>query len=184
VDAQVRRVEALVATHRASVNRLAAVAAASGRALFSGGSFYLCRGEGAWTNEGNGRAGGPMALTLAKAVSQVTPKDVAWLSYNASTYAAAAAAAQAPRGAVVAGFGPKPAGGDPAFPAGTNAAWMVAPMARQTDFSAYGDLVVNQHWAFGDGAAAAPGYDVPILPPSGVAQLFIYELLGRAISGG
>ncbi len=63
----------------------------------------------------------------------------------------------------------------------TNAAWIVSPIARQTDFSSYGDLLVDQHWDFGDGAVAAPGYDVPILPPSGVAQLFIYQLLARAV---
>lgn len=354
-DAHVQRVEALVAAQRASVNRLAAAAAASGKALFSGGSFYLCCGEGAWTDEGNSRAGGPMALGVAQSVSQVKARDVVWVSYTASTYeAVAAAAAQAPQGTVVVGFGPKPPSGRAAFPfwidsltepgeddgltlmgnvlslwsmvgevaaetarggktmvfwesvwvpgagarnphyanamfhhgppkmeriqagvlsaayldyvggmvkaiaeqempkilevaktvneraaagtpatlvamshlipavakagnaklklagdangvnsngylvylgyygvdlemwrtvrlAGTNAAWIVSPIARQTDFSSYGDIVVDQHWDFGDGAVAAPGYDVPILPPSGVAQLFIYELLKRAI---
>lgn len=355
VDEHVQRAEALVASHRASVNRFAAAATASGKALFSGGSFYLCCGESAWTDEAYSRAGGPMALGRVKSITEVKAKDVVWLSYTSTTYEAAAAmAAHAPPGAIVVAFGPKPATGDPAFPfwvdsltapadddsltlmgnvlslwsmigevaaetarggktmvfwesvwvpganarnphyantmfhhgppkmerikagtlsaayldyvsamlkaiaeqempkildiaktvneraaagtpatlvamshlipavakggspklklaadangvnsngylvylgyygvdlemwrnvrlAGTNAAWIVSPIARQTDFSTYGDTVVSQHWDFGDGAVAAPGYDVPILPPSGLAQLFIYELLRRAV---
>jgi hypothetical protein len=40
--------------------------------------------------------------------------------------------------------------------------------------------VINEHWLVGDAAVDVPGYDVRILPPSGICQLFIYELLLRA----
>ena len=61
------------------------------------------------------------------------------------------------------------------------AAWIVVPLAGQKlNCEEYGDVFINQHWEFGDAAVAMPGYDVRILPPSGVAQLFIYELMMRA----
>ncbi len=61
------------------------------------------------------------------------------------------------------------------------AAWIVVPLAGQKlNFEQYGDVFINQQWEFGDAAVAMPGYDVRILPPSGVAQLFIYELMMRA----
>ena len=61
------------------------------------------------------------------------------------------------------------------------AAWIVVPLAGQKlNFEQYGDVFINQQWEFGDAAVAMPGYDVRILPPSGVAQLFIYEVMMRA----
>jgi hypothetical protein len=61
------------------------------------------------------------------------------------------------------------------------AAWIVVPLVGQKlNFEQYGDVFINQQWEFGDAAVAMPGYDVRILPPSGVAQLFIYELMRRA----
>jgi hypothetical protein len=61
------------------------------------------------------------------------------------------------------------------------AAWIVVPLVGQKlDFEQYGDVFINQQWEFGDAAVAMPGYDVRILPPSGVAQLFIFELMMRA----
>jgi len=60
------------------------------------------------------------------------------------------------------------------------AAWIVSSLPTEVDFAQWGDTVVNQHWPIGDCAIAVPGYDVRILPPSAVAQLFIYELLLRA----
>ncbi|NQT93839.1 MAG: hypothetical protein HQ559_13855 [Lentisphaerae bacterium] len=35
--------------------------------------------------------------------------------------------------------------------------------------SVAGELFVEQHWPFGDCAVQFPGYDIKILPPSGVA---------------
>jgi uncharacterized phosphosugar-binding protein len=60
------------------------------------------------------------------------------------------------------------------------AVWVVAPLPDEVDFRQFGDVVINEHWLVGDGAVDVPGYDVKILPPSGVAQLFIYELMLRA----
>jgi len=61
------------------------------------------------------------------------------------------------------------------------AAWIMVPLAGQElNFEQYGDVFINQHWEPGDAAVAMPGYDIRILPPSGVAQLFIYEVLRRA----
>jgi hypothetical protein len=64
--------------------------------------------------------------------------------------------------------------------AGATAAWIVAPHASEVNFWRFGDVVIDQHWTVGDCAVEAPGYDVRILPPSGIAQLFIYETLVRA----
>ena len=61
------------------------------------------------------------------------------------------------------------------------AAWIVVPLAgEKLNFEQYGDVFINQHYEPGDAAVAMPGYDVRILPPSGVAQLFIYEVMMRA----
>ena len=64
--------------------------------------------------------------------------------------------------------------------AGATAVWIVSPLPAEVDFRQFGDVVINEHWLVGDGAVDVPGYDVRILPPSGIAQLFIYELLLRA----
>jgi hypothetical protein len=61
------------------------------------------------------------------------------------------------------------------------AAWIMVPLSGQKlNFEQYGDVFINQHWEPGDAAVAMPGYDIRILPPSGVAQLFIYEVMLRA----
>lgn len=62
------------------------------------------------------------------------------------------------------------------------AIWIVSPLPDQVDYEQFGDVFVDQHWRLGDCAVEVPGYDVRILPPSGLAQLFIYELLMRAAS--
>lgn len=64
--------------------------------------------------------------------------------------------------------------------AGARAVWIVAPLPNEVDFKQFGDVVIDQHWSIGDCAVAAPGYDIRILPPSGIAQLFIYELIMHA----
>lgn len=57
------------------------------------------------------------------------------------------------------------------------AAWIVSPLPTEVYFSQWGDVVIDQHWRIGDCAVEARGYDIRILPPSGVAQLFVYETL-------
>ncbi len=63
---------------------------------------------------------------------------------------------------------------------GAHAIWLGAAEPRPLDFAYRGDTFINEHWDFGDGVVAVPGYDVPILPASGIAELFVYELLLRA----
>lgn len=64
--------------------------------------------------------------------------------------------------------------------AGATAIWIVSPLPTEVDFAQWGDMVINQHWKIGDCAVQARGYDVRILPPSGIAQLFIYQIMLRA----
>jgi hypothetical protein len=64
--------------------------------------------------------------------------------------------------------------------AGAKAVWIVAPLPNEVDFKQFGDVVINQHWSIGDCAVTVPGYDIRILPPSGIAQLFIYEVMMHA----
>ncbi len=63
---------------------------------------------------------------------------------------------------------------------GAKALWIASPLPTAVDFNQWHDVVLDQHWQIGDSAVTAPGYDVRILPPSGVAQLFIYEMLMHA----
>ncbi|MBI2680954.1 MAG: hypothetical protein HYX25_08115 [Candidatus Solibacter usitatus] len=61
------------------------------------------------------------------------------------------------------------------------AVWICIPKAGQRlDLKRYGDILIDQHWAEGDAAVSMPGYDVKILPPSGIAQLVIYETMLHA----
>ncbi len=61
---------------------------------------------------------------------------------------------------------------------------MVAPLSDEVDFKQFGDIVIDQHCSIGDCAVAVPGYDIRILPPSGITQLFINELIMRAAVAG
>jgi len=65
--------------------------------------------------------------------------------------------------------------------ANAKAVWIIVPVATQTyNFAQYGDVVINQHYEEGDAAVKMPGYDIQILPPSGISQLFVYEAMIRA----
>lgn len=61
-----------------------------------------------------------------------------------------------------------------------NAVWITGELANEADFSGCSEIVIDEHWPFGDASVLAPGYDVRLLPVSGIAQLFIYELLVNA----
>jgi hypothetical protein len=63
---------------------------------------------------------------------------------------------------------------------GSTAAWIVSTLPTEVHFAQWGDVVIDQHWRIGDCAVEVPGYDIRILPPSGIAQLFMYEMLLRA----
>jgi hypothetical protein len=61
------------------------------------------------------------------------------------------------------------------------AVWICVPKpGEKLDFEQHNDILIDQHWAEGDAAVSMPGYDVKILPPSGIAQLVIYEAMLRA----
>ncbi|MBN2584321.1 MAG: hypothetical protein JXL80_14770 [Planctomycetes bacterium] len=66
--------------------------------------------------------------------------------------------------------------------AGAALAWSMTDYSTDPDFGPAavpaGEIVVGQHWALGDAVVEVPGYDVKILPPSGVvaeAVLFMVE---------
>jgi uncharacterized phosphosugar-binding protein len=64
--------------------------------------------------------------------------------------------------------------------ADAKAVWFASPLPTAVNFSQWGDLVIDEHWKIGDCAVQVPGYDVCILPPSGIAQLYLYEMMVRA----
>ncbi|MDB6128758.1 MAG: hypothetical protein JWM35_2654, partial [Verrucomicrobia bacterium] len=61
--------------------------------------------------------------------------------------------------------------------AGATAAWIVSPLPGDADFRQFGDTVIDQHWQIGDAAVIVPGYDIRILPPSGILQLVVFDTL-------
>ena len=61
--------------------------------------------------------------------------------------------------------------------AGAGAAWALASSVKPAEPASAGDTFLDEHWEAGDAAVTVWGYDVPILPPSGIAQLFLYRLL-------
>jgi hypothetical protein len=60
---------------------------------------------------------------------------------------------------------------------GATAAWIVSPLPGEVGFRQFGDTVIAQPWDLGDAYVSVPGYDIRILPPSGVIQLLIFDLL-------
>ena len=55
--------------------------------------------------------------------------------------------------------------------AGATAAWIVSPLPQDVDFGEFGDTVIDQEWKIGDADVQVPGYDIRILPPSGIVEL-------------
>ena len=53
----------------------------------------------------------------------------------------------------------------------------VEPLPEDVDFSEFGDEVIDQEWTIGDATVAPKGYDMRILPPSGIAELTLYRCL-------
>jgi len=43
------------------------------------------------------------------------------------------------------------------------------------------DAVIHPHWSYGDALATVPGYDVPILPASGIVQAAIYWAVAGSV---
>jgi hypothetical protein len=61
--------------------------------------------------------------------------------------------------------------------AGSNATWIQSPEPHMPDVTYWGDVSINAHWDFGDAAVPVPGYDVSLMPASGISQLFMYDLI-------
>lgn len=57
------------------------------------------------------------------------------------------------------------------------AIWAIAPVEDMSLYEKRGDLFIDEQWRIGDAAVAVPGYDVKILPPSGVIQLATYWMI-------
>lgn len=60
------------------------------------------------------------------------------------------------------------------------AVWIVSPLPTAVNFAQWGDVIIDQEWKIGDCALEIPGYDVKVFPLSGVAQVYIYEMLLHA----
>jgi hypothetical protein len=66
--------------------------------------------------------------------------------------------------------------------AGANLAWSMTDYNNTKDANIgpaslpKGEIVVGQHWALGDAVATVPGYDIKILPPSGVIGEAIFRM--------
>jgi hypothetical protein len=59
---------------------------------------------------------------------------------------------------------------------GARSAWIGVPMGDDLDYPGL-DIFIDPFWRFGDAVVEIPGYDVKIMPPSGVLQSMIYWLL-------
>jgi hypothetical protein len=60
-------------------------------------------------------------------------------------------------------------------PTGAKIAWCFTDYKPEAVKSVLpGEIYINQHWAMGDSLVTVPGYDVKILPPSGVIEDAIY----------
>lgn len=59
---------------------------------------------------------------------------------------------------------------------GARSVWVGVPMEDDLDYPGL-DLFIDPSWKFGDAVVEIPGYDVKVLPPSGVIQSMIYWML-------
>ena len=66
--------------------------------------------------------------------------------------------------------------------AGTGLVWCITDYNdKEIEAIKPGEILINQHWAFGDAVVAVPGYDVNILPTSGVVSELIYWMTNAEI---
>jgi len=59
---------------------------------------------------------------------------------------------------------------------GARSVWAGAPVGDDLDYPSL-DLFIDPFWRLGDAVVEIPGYDVKVMPPSGVIQSMIYWLL-------
>jgi len=64
---------------------------------------------------------------------------------------------------------------------GASNAWVGVPMEDDLRYPDL-DIFIYPHWKFGDFSVEVPGYDVKVLPPSGVLQSIVYWLLSGEIT--
>lgn len=64
---------------------------------------------------------------------------------------------------------------------GVRSAWAGVPMNDDLDYPGL-DVFINPFWKFGDAVVEIPGYDVKVLPPSGVIQSMIYWILSGEVA--
>jgi hypothetical protein len=64
---------------------------------------------------------------------------------------------------------------------GANIAWVGVPVDDDLRYPDL-DIFIYPYWKFGDFSVEVPGYDVKILPPSGVLQSIVYWLLSGEIT--
>lgn len=59
---------------------------------------------------------------------------------------------------------------------GARSVWVGVPMGDDLDYQGL-DVFIDPFWRFGDAVVEIPGYDVKVMPPSGVIQSMIYWML-------
>ena len=59
---------------------------------------------------------------------------------------------------------------------GARSAWVGVPMGDDLDYPGL-DVFIDPFWRLGDAVVEIPGYDVKVMPPSGVIQSMIYWML-------
>jgi len=64
---------------------------------------------------------------------------------------------------------------------GGRSLWIAVPMDDDLEYPGL-DIFVDPFWRFGDAVVTVPGYDVKMLPPSGVIQSMMYWMLSGEIA--
>jgi len=64
---------------------------------------------------------------------------------------------------------------------GGRSLWIAVPMDDDLEYPGL-DMFVDPFWRFGDAVVTVPGYDVKMLPPSGVIQSMMYWMLSGEIT--
>jgi len=71
---------------------------------------------------------------------------------------------------------------DYARQAGATCVWSAATYRPERVRPAAGELFIDQQWEYGDAEVAVPGYDVRILPTSGLLSIAVYEMIHAEMS--
>ena len=79
--------------------------------------------------------------------------------------------------------------GDVVRQSGARAAWIAATYQRRLGRPEWlkagpQDVLIDAQWAYGDAAVDVPGYDIPVLPPSGFLAAGIYRMIQAEVHVG